>query len=256
VSHAYLAYPVVGLLALAASLPIAAPSLFLGSAPPPPAAVRPAGPVVVSTTAGASPAQPVGPADRGRPTPEDRWWRSQAARVFTTTSSVTSAPVPQPAPPPGLVRPPEPAPAAPAARSIPVTLAVPPEVRLTARVPAQIRRWEPLILKAARKHDVDPALIAAVMMTESSGNPTAISPMGAVGLMQVLNGPPDPEENIDIGVQMLSSHLRRFGSIDLALAAYNAGIGNVLTHGGVPPFQETRDHIARTLASYTAWRAV
>src|SRR4029453_15491073 len=167
----------------------------------------------------------------------------------------TSAPRSAPALPP----PPAPAPAServePTSRPIEGGPLPPPGLRVPPRVPAQIRRWEPLILKAARKHDVDPALIAAVMMTESSGNPEAVSPMGAIGLMQVLGGPTDPEANIDLGATMLSSHLRRFGSIDLALAAYNAGPGNVLEHGGVPPFQETRDHIARTPASSTAWRA-
>ena len=252
-SHAHLAYPLAGVLVVAASLPVLAPWLFVeGARPSPSATVRPGGSIVVSALGGAPSASLPLTSERRASSTDDRWWRGPAARV-TTTTSVMSAPSPAG---PTATPPPAPAsqPIAPPLGSIQLAPAAPPEVRLTARVPAQIRRWEPLILKAARKHDVDPALIAAVMMTESSGNPQAVSPKGAVGLMQVLDGPADPEANIEIGVGMLSSHLHRFGSIDLALAAYNAGPGNVLEHGGVPPFQETREHIARTLASYTAWR--
>jgi soluble lytic murein transglycosylase-like protein len=255
VSHAYLAYPLAGILALAASLPILAPWLFVEGGRPSPSTTGPSGRAVVVSSLGGAPSASLPPANgRRAASTDDRWWRGPAARVMTTTSvmSATSPLAPTATPPPA----PAPQPLAPPPLgSIQLAPADPPEVRLTTRVPAQIRRWEPLILKAARKHDVDPALIAAVMMTESSGNPEAVSPKGAVGLMQVLDGPADPETNIEVGVGMLSSHLHRFGSIDLALAAYNAGPGNVLEHGGVPPFQETREHIARTLASYTAWRA-
>jgi soluble lytic murein transglycosylase-like protein len=257
VIHAHLSYPLAGILALAASLPILAPSLFVDGARPAAAVGRTGGLVVVSSLDGASPGAPFSPSDQRRPTPGDeRWWRGSAARAMTTTSYLSApnpAPVPAATPPPTGARSAQPPPPS-AIGSIELARSAPPELRLTARVPPQIRRWEPLILKAARKHDLDPTLIAAVMMTESSGNPGAVSPMGAIGLMQVLDGPVDPEANIDLGASMLSSHLHRFGSVDLALAAYNAGVGNVIEHGGVPPFQETHEHIARTLASYTAWR--
>jgi soluble lytic murein transglycosylase-like protein len=242
------------MLALAAALPVAVPSMFFDSAPSavaPPA--RSASTIVVTTS---QPAAAGGPERAANPPPgDDRWWRNQVAQAMTTTSVVTLPKAPA-ALPSG---------AFPVAEVVRNEAALRPsqspsltaaDIRLTSRVPAQIRRWEPLILKAARKYDVDPALIAAVMMTESSGRPDAVSSAGAIGLMQVLDGPTDPEANVDLGAKMLSAHLRRFGAIDLALAAYNAGPGNVVEHGGVPPFEETRNHIARTLASYTAWRAI
>ena len=251
----HLTYPVAGILALAAALPMLVPSMFLDLRVTPAANARPSGAIVVASLSGAAPAPAAPPSGRAPAPGDDRWWRGQAARALTTisfTSAPKSPPLP-PAPPP--TAPPPADRSEPSARPIELVPVAPSELRLTAQVPVRIRRWEPLILKAARKHDVDPTLIAAVMMTESSGNAQAVSAKGAIGLMQVLDGPTDPEANIEAGVGLLSSHLRRFGSIDLALAAYNAGVGSVLEHGGVPPFQETRDHITRTLASYTAWRA-
>jgi soluble lytic murein transglycosylase-like protein len=131
-----------------------------------------------------------------------------------------------------------------------------PSTALGDRVPAAVRRWEPLIRRAAGEHALDPNLVAALMETESGGDPSARSPKGAVGLMQVLNGPTDPDANVRAGAKVLAENLRRYdGSVELALAAYNAGAGNVRKHGGVPPFPETRKHIDRTLASYERFAA-
>ncbi|TAK22160.1 MAG: lytic transglycosylase domain-containing protein [Chloroflexota bacterium] len=123
--------------------------------------------------------------------------------------------------------------------------------RLGASVPPAIRQWSDLITRQAQAHDLDPNLVAAVMQTESGGSRDAVSSANAVGLMQILDGPFDPEQNVAIGAQLLATHLRAFGRVDLALAAYNAGPGNVARYGGVPPFEETRRHILRTLASYS-----
>jgi soluble lytic murein transglycosylase-like protein len=70
--------------------------------------------------------------------------------------------------------------------------------------------------------------------------------MNAVGLMQILNGPRDPEESVAQGAAILASHLGTFGELDLALAAYNAGPNAVRAHGGVPPYDETRWHVYLT----------
>ena len=64
----------------------------------------------------------------------------------------------------------------------------------------------------------------------------------AVGLLQILDGPSDPEANIAAGAALFAQHMRTYGDLDLALAAYNAGPGAVRTHGGVPPYDETRWH--------------
>jgi soluble lytic murein transglycosylase-like protein len=129
------------------------------------------------------------------------------------------------------------------------------ETRLGSAVPARIRKFEATIQQAAREYDVDPNFVAAVIMTESSGDPDAVSPKNAIGLMQVLDGPRDPEQNIAEGTRTLARWLTYFGQVDLALAAYNAGPGNVLKHGGVPPFPETHSHISRTQSSYAAYSA-
>lgn len=125
--------------------------------------------------------------------------------------------------------------------------------RLGQGVPAAIRRWEPLILRYAKRHGLDPHLLAALMQTESGGDPNARSSAGAVGLLQLLDGPTDPEENIAAGAALFAQHLRTFGDLDLALAAYNAGPAAVRIHGGVPPYDETRWHLYLTRYWYWAF---
>lgn len=117
-----------------------------------------------------------------------------------------------------------------------------------------------LIRATAERHGVDSRLVEAVVHVESAGNPTAVSPKGARGLMQLMperaaelgvRDPFDPRQNVDGGVRHLRDLLQRFGGdVTLALAAYNAGEGAVRTYGGVPPYPETRDYVQRVRALY------
>jgi len=117
-----------------------------------------------------------------------------------------------------------------------------------------LARYGAHIHAAARENKLDSSLIAAVIRTESSGNPRAVSQRGAKGLMQIsdttaqdlqLSDPFDPGENIRAGSRYLRRLLDRFGNLKLALAAYNAGPGNVVKYAGVPPFEETRQYLSR-----------
>ncbi len=109
---------------------------------------------------------------------------------------------------------------------------------------------------AAKKHRLDPALVAAVIRAESNFSPWAVSPKGARGLMQLMpatarrlgvSRPFDPAENVLGGTAYLSELADRYGetNVELILAAYNAGEGAVATYGGVPPFRETRNYVRR-----------
>jgi Rod binding domain-containing protein len=120
-----------------------------------------------------------------------------------------------------------------------------------------LAKYGEYIHQAARETKLDSALIASVIRAESSGNPKAVSPAGAKGLMQLADSTAhdlkvtnafDPEENIKAGSRYLKSMLDRFGSLDLALAAYNAGPGTVEKYGGIPPFSETRNYVKRVTA--------
>lgn len=128
--------------------------------------------------------------------------------------------------------------------------------------PACPETLEPLISSAADKYGLDPAVLKAVICAESGFRPNAVSRAGARGLMQLMPrtarafgvNPDDPAQNIDGGARYLKQQLDRFGSLDLALAAYNAGPGNVTKYGGIPPFAETRSYIDRVLSSISAYQ--
>lgn len=109
--------------------------------------------------------------------------------------------------------------------------------------------------EAAKKYNVDVRLLKAIGKVESGFNPKAVSPAGAKGVMQLMpanckqegiTDPFDPRQNIMGGAKEIAGYLKKYnGNLDLALAAYNAGIGNVAKYGGVPPFKETQNFIKK-----------
>jgi soluble lytic murein transglycosylase-like protein len=117
-----------------------------------------------------------------------------------------------------------------------------------------------LVEKAARRHDVDPQLVHAVIRQESGYDPFAVSSKGAMGLMQLMPATADrfgvqnifdPAENVLGGVQYLRHLLDRYnGDPRLTLAAYNAGEGAVDRYGGVPPYRETVDYVSKVRRLY------
>lgn len=110
-------------------------------------------------------------------------------------------------------------------------------------IPPDVKRWAYLILPAAHANGIPPAMVAAVITAESSGDPLSWSSADARGLMQIVGGPWDPAANINLGTSMLAGFYNQFGSWKLALAAYNAGPGAVQTYGGVPPYPETENYV-------------
>lgn len=138
---------------------------------------------------------------------------------------------------------------------------------------AGVAQWSGQVAQAVAKYPTsaipgldENALVAAIIDAESSGNPGAISSAGAEGLMQVEPGTAagygvygaalwDPQTNIDVGTDYLVSLVNEFRRIDYAAAAYNAGPGAVIKHGGIPPYPETVNYVAKVEAGYDYWKA-
>lgn len=118
-------------------------------------------------------------------------------------------------------------------------------------------QYGPLAKYAEEYYGLPQGIVAKVIGAESTGNPQAVSPKGAQGLMQLMPGtardlgvanPFDPQQNVMGGSQYLRQMLDRFGgNQELALAAYNAGPEAVQKHGGIPPFQETQDYVRKIM---------
>jgi soluble lytic murein transglycosylase-like protein len=136
-----------------------------------------------------------------------------------------------------------------------------PAVRATRQVvPAVSQQFEPLVQEHATRHGIRPDLVRAVIQVESAFNPTATSPKGAMGLMQLMPGTArelgvanayDPAQNIRGGTLYLRQLLDRYeGNEELALAAYNAGFNAVDRYGRqVPPYNETQNYVRKVGAA-------
>lgn len=126
------------------------------------------------------------------------------------------------------------------------------------------KEFDQIIASAAKKYQLDYALIKAVVSVESNFNPSALSSVGAKGLMQLMPATAkrfnvknsfDASQNIHGGSQYLSWLINKFGgNLTYALAAYNAGEGNVQKYGGVPPFKETQMYVVKVLELYKQYR--
>ena len=244
----------------------------------PPGAWRP-----VPVRAGPAGPLPAGPARvrRGRP------WAAAAAVACSIAGLLLTLrpwPPPLPAAPAGaagataVARAGGPAPG-PGAAVSPAALAGALDAGASAAPPAQPAWWTPPVAAAASGSGLPAALIAAVVQAESAGDPEAVSPAGAKGLMQLLPATAaalgvgnifDPAQNAAGGAHYLADWLQAYDrgdatcvgdpaacpqALELALAAYNAGPGAVQKYGGIPPYPETERYVQEVMALYQQYRA-
>ncbi|MEN3309065.1 MAG: hypothetical protein V7603_5267, partial [Micromonosporaceae bacterium] len=117
-----------------------------------------------------------------------------------------------------------------------------------------------LFLTAGARHGVSPKLLAAIAKVESNYNPRAVSRAGAQGLMQIMPttargmgiNPLDPAQAVEGAARIMAGNLKQFGSLPLAIAAYNAGGGAVKKYHGIPPFAETQAYVPKVEAALAA----
>ena len=130
-------------------------------------------------------------------------------------------------------------------------------IRSGAALPKRALQYEAIFDEASRTYGVSKSLLLAVAKQESNFDANSVSHAGAQGIMQLMPGTAktlgvknafDPYENIMGGAKLLRDNIRSFGSVPLALAAYNAGPGAVKKYGGVPPYKETQDYVKKIMA--------
>ncbi len=124
----------------------------------------------------------------------------------------------------------------------------------SSRVSDRLSKYQDIISEASEKYGVPENIIKGIITAESAGKSDAKSAVGAKGLMQLMDGTAkdlgvtnsyDPQQNIMAGTKYIKQQIDKFGSIDSALAAYNAGPGNVQKYGGIPPFKETQNYVEK-----------
>jgi hypothetical protein len=132
--------------------------------------------------------------------------------------------------------------------------------RRAVRAVSRAASFQPMMSMAGveKEFGLHPGLLDAVVFRESRGRMDAVSPKGALGIMQLMPGtaaelgvdPRDLQQNIRGGALYLKRQIDRFGSVPLGLAAYNAGPGSVMRYGGIPPYRETRAYVSAIMARW------
>jgi soluble lytic murein transglycosylase-like protein len=125
--------------------------------------------------------------------------------------------------------------------------------------------YDHIIVQASKLYNIRFELIKAIIQVESNFDPNAVSPKGALGLMQLMpsnvslfnvRNPFDPHENVMAGTRFFRQLLKRYNSdLSLSLAAYNAGPGAVDRHRNIPPYRETRDYVDKVMKYYALYRS-